>query len=99
MSNASKYGKDGGTITLGAERQGDRVRIWVRDSGVGIPQQEIEKVFQPFFQVEHTMTRRFAGIGLGLTIARNLARRMEGEVTVASEPGHGTTASVLLPAA
>ena len=99
LSNASKFSKDGGTVTLGADREGDRVRIWVRDKGVGISQADIEKVFEPFFQTEQATTRRFSGIGLGLTIARNLALRMEGEVTLKSEPGQGTTASVLLPAA
>ena len=99
LSNASKYSPDGGTVTLGAERQGDNVRIWVRDTGIGIRQKELEKVFQPFFQAERTTTRRFADIGLGLTIARNLARQMKGEVTLSSTPGTGTTASVSLPAA
>jgi signal transduction histidine kinase len=59
----------------------------------------MDQVFEPFFQAERPTTRRVSGIGLGLTIARDLARRMEGEVTLTSEPGHGTTASVLLPAA
>jgi signal transduction histidine kinase len=99
MSNASKFSKDGGTVTLGAERQGDTVRIWVRDGGAGIPQAELDRVFEPFFQAEQATTRHTSGIGLGLTIARDLARRMEGDVTLSSEPGHGTTASVLLPAA
>jgi signal transduction histidine kinase len=99
LSNASKFSKQGGTVTVGAEREGDKVRIWVRDTGVGIPREEIERVFEPFFQAERVMTRRVSGIGLGLTIARNLARRMDGEVTLSSEPEGVTTASVLLPAA
>ena len=99
MSNAAKFSKDGGAVTLGAQREGDSVRIWVRDNGVGIAQREIDRVFEPFFQAERATTRRASGIGLGLAIARNLARRMEGEVTLSSEPGGGTTASVLLPAA
>jgi signal transduction histidine kinase len=99
MSNASKFSKDGGKVTIGAERHGDTVRIWVRDAGDGISQQQLDKVFEPFFQADHSTTRRVSGIGLGLTIARDLARRMEGEITLSSEPGHGTTASVLLPAA
>ena len=99
MSNASKFSKDGGTVTLGAEPKNDMVRIWVHDAGAGISQQELDKVFEPFFQADHSTTRRVSGIGLGLTIARDLARRMDGEVMLSSEPGHGTTASILLPAA
>ena len=99
LSNATKYTNDGGMITLGAKREGQRVRIWITDTGVGIPQAEIKRVFEPFFQGERGTTRRYSGIGLGLTIARDLARRMEGELTIASEVGSGTTASVLLPAA
>ena len=99
VSNASKFGREGGTVTLGADREGDSVRIWVHDGGVGIRREEIDKVFEPFFQADLSTTRRVSGIGLGLTIARDLARRMDGEVTLSSEPGQGTTASVLLPAA
>jgi signal transduction histidine kinase len=99
LTNASKYSKEGGTVTLGAEREGESVRIWVHDTGVGISTKDIANVFEPFFQTEHATTRRVSGIGLGLSIARNLARGMEGEVTLSSEPGRGTTASVLLPAA
>jgi signal transduction histidine kinase len=99
LSNASKYTAEGGEITLGAAPEGKAVRIWVRDTGVGISQDQIQRVFDPFFQAERGSTRRASGIGLGLTIARDLARRMSGELTIASEIGSGTTASVLLPAA
>jgi signal transduction histidine kinase len=99
LSNASKYTNDGGTITLGADRDGETVRIWVADTGVGISRQEMQRVFEPFFQAERGTTRRYSGIGLGLSIARTLARRMHGELTIASTEGSGTTASVVLPAA
>ena len=99
LSNASKYTDEGGEITLGAEREGGKVRIWVRDTGVGISPEQMESVFEPFFQANHGTTRKSSGVGLGLTIARDLARRMAGEVTIASKVGSGTTASVVLPAA
>jgi signal transduction histidine kinase len=97
LSNACKYTKDGGTITLGADAKGDAVRLWIRDTGIGIRKEEIDRVFEPFFQSDAGTTRRYSGIGLGLTIARDLARRMEGEVTIESEAGKGTTASIVLP--
>jgi signal transduction histidine kinase len=99
LSNASKYTNDGGTITLGADRDGATVRIWVADTGVGIAHEEMKRVFEPFFQAERGTTRRYPGVGLGLSIARTLARRMRGELTIASTEGSGTTASVVLPAA
>ena len=78
-------------------REGDKVRIWVRDTGIGIGKGEMPRVFEPFFQADGGTTRRYSGVGLGLTIARDLARQMEGEVTITSEEGKGTTASVVLP--
>ena len=99
LSNAAKYTGDGGTITLGADIEGEKVRIWVRDTGIGIRKEELERVFEPFFQADSGTTRRFSGVGLGLTIARDLAQRMAGEVTIESEVDKGTTASVILPEA
>jgi signal transduction histidine kinase len=99
VSNASKYTKDGGAITLGAERVDQRVRMWVRDTGVGISNEKLDQVFQPFFQAEQGTARHYDGVGLGLAIARDLARGMDGELNIASEEGTGTTASVMLPAA
>ena len=99
LSNASKYTGDGGTITLGADEDGEKVRIWVRDTGIGIRKEQMQRVFEPFFQADGGPTRQYSGVGLGLTIARDLARRMGGEVTLASEVGKGTTATVILPAA
>jgi signal transduction histidine kinase len=97
VSNAAKYSADGGTITLGADADGDKVRLWVRDTGIGIKKEEIDRVFEPFFQSDSGTTRQYSGVGLGLTIAHDLAQRMSGEITIESEVGKGTTASVSLP--
>ena len=99
LSNAAKYTGEWGRITLGAHADGDRVRIWIRDTGVGIEKAKLEQVFEPFFQAEGGTTRRYSGVGLGLTIARDLARRMGGDVTITSEVGKGTEASLVLPSA
>jgi signal transduction histidine kinase len=99
LSNAAKFTDNGGRIAIGAEVMKGQVRIWVRDSGIGIPKEQLSRVFEAFFQVDRGTTRIYPGIGLGLTIARDLARAMHGEVTLESEVGAGTTASVILPAA
>jgi signal transduction histidine kinase len=98
LANAIKFTSSGGRILVGADDRGDLVRIWVTDTGIGIPSDQIEQVFEPFFQVEQGPTRRYAGIGLGLAIARDLARAMDGEVRLESTIGEGSTISLLLPA-
>jgi signal transduction histidine kinase len=98
LANAAKYTSDGGTITLGAERSSANVRIWVQDTGIGIAEEQLQKVFEPFFQVDRGTKRRYPGVGLGLTIARDLARRMRGDIQLESKIGDGTTASLTLPA-
>jgi signal transduction histidine kinase len=98
LANAMKFTPTGGSIVVGADRRDGLVRIWVRDSGVGIPSDQIERVFEPFFQVERGTTRRYPGIGLGLAIASDFARAMDGEVRLESTVGKGSIASVLLPA-
>ncbi len=98
VANAIKFTAQGGRIRVGAEQRGESVRIWVRDTGIGIPTDQIALVFEPFFQIEQGPTRRYPGIGLGLAIARDLARAMDGEVRLESTVGTGSTVSVLLPA-
>ncbi|HEU4996791.1 MAG TPA: MASE1 domain-containing protein [Gemmatimonadaceae bacterium] len=99
LSNAAKYTGEGGEVRIGTEQHGSHVRVWVSDTGVGIPAEQVPRVFEPFFQVERGNTRRYHGIGLGLTIARDLARAMGGDVSIESKVNAGTTASLVLPAA
>ncbi|HXN75221.1 MAG TPA: HAMP domain-containing sensor histidine kinase, partial [Gemmatimonadaceae bacterium] len=98
LANAIKFTPDGGRILVGAEPNEEFVRIWVSDTGIGIPGDMISHVFEPFFQVEQGNTRRYPGIGLGLAIARDLASAMNGEVRLESTAGKGTTISLQLPA-
>lgn len=98
LANAIKFTPPGGRIEVGAGRYEEFVRIWVSDTGIGIPSDLIAQVFEPFFQVEQGTTRRYPGIGLGLAIARDLADAMNGEVRLESTAGKGTTISLLLPA-
>jgi signal transduction histidine kinase/integral membrane sensor domain MASE1 len=99
VGNAIKFTAAGGRVTVGAARERDMVRISVSDTGIGIPADQLTRIFEPFFQVERGPTRRFPGVGLGLSIANDLVRAMRGEVQVASTMHEGTTVSVVLPAA
>jgi signal transduction histidine kinase len=99
LGNAVKFTGAGGRVGVGATRDGNRVRIWVSDTGIGIPSDQLERVFEPFFQVDRGMTRTYPGIGLGLAIARDFARAMGGELRLESETGKGSTASLELPSA
>jgi signal transduction histidine kinase len=99
LANAIKFTPQRGRIRVSADRSEESVRISVTDTGMGIPSDQLEQVFEPFFQVEAGPTRRYPGIGLGLAIARDLAQAMDGEVRLDSAVGEGTTISLLLPAA
>jgi signal transduction histidine kinase len=99
IANAVKFTGAGGRVTVGAARDGRMIRVWVSDTGIGIPSDQLERVFEPFFQVDRGTTRSYPGIGLGLAIARDFARAMGGELRLESESGKGTTAVVELPAA
>ncbi len=96
-SNAVKFTPRGGEISLGATGVNGRVRIWVRDNGIGLPANQLERVFEPFVQMDVGKTRRYEGVGLGLTIARDLACGMSGEVHMEQNAGGGSTAVLLLP--
>jgi PAS domain S-box-containing protein len=101
VGNAIKFTERGGiTVTLRLEPEGARIRycIDVQDSGIGIPADKLESVFEPFVQAESSTTRRFGGTGLGLTISRGFARAMGGDIVARSVYGRGTTFSVWLDA-
>jgi signal transduction histidine kinase len=101
LSNAIKFTEPGGRITLRTEssdaRSQEMVCIAVTDTGIGIPAEQLARVFEPFVQVDATLTRTGEGTGLGLAISRDLARGMRGELTVASVVGDGSTFMLTLP--
>ena len=99
VGNAVKFTPAGGRVTMSAVRERDVVRISVTDTGIGIPEDQLPRIFEPFFQVEQGPTRRYPGVGLGLSIAHDLARAMRGDLQVTSRLDEGTTVTITLPAA
>jgi PAS domain S-box-containing protein len=97
LNNAVKFTQAGG-ITLEADRKGDRVVIAVRDTGIGVRSEELQKIFEPFYQCDGGLTRKHEGTGLGLSISRKLAQKMGGSVTAESRSGEGSTFTLVLPA-
>jgi signal transduction histidine kinase len=96
VGNAVKY-TDAGTIAVRAEAVDGRLRIDVSDTGVGIPAEELGKIFDEFHQADGAISPSRPGTGLGLTISRRLARTLGGDVTVTSTPGVGSTFTLDLP--
>jgi two-component system sensor histidine kinase VicK len=86
-------------VHVSLERQAGRVLFAVRDEGLGIPLKEQERIFEKFFRLDPNLTRGVGGTGLGLYICRELVRRMNGRIWVASREGEGSTFFFELPAA
>jgi signal transduction histidine kinase len=98
LSNAVKFTDDGGKVSLDWSLGDKRVEIRVADSGIGVPDERLESIFEPFVQVETSLTRNHHGTGLGLAISRELVRGMGGDLRVKSAVGIGSTFTVTLPA-
>lgn len=96
-ANAIKFSTQGDTIELARELVGDRVAIKVSDNGIGIAPEYHERIFQPFLQVDESLTRKGGGTGLGLAISHELAMRMGGELSVQSALGQGSVFTLTLP--
>jgi CheY-like chemotaxis protein len=101
LGNASKFTSKG-TVALTATRDLAKDREWivftVRDTGIGMTQEQLAKLFQPFTQADPSTTRKYGGTGLGLSISQRLSRLMNGTISVVSEPGMGSIFTVRLPA-
>ena len=100
MSNANKF-TEKGTVTIAA-RQGQEngcewVTIAVADTGIGMTPEQMGKLFQEFSQADASTTRKYGGTGLGLAISKRFCQMMGGDITVASEPGRGSTFTIRLP--
>jgi signal transduction histidine kinase len=96
LSNAVKF-TDRGEIRLRARLTGDTAEFSVIDTGIGIAEENLQRIFEPFWQVEQSSTRRAGGTGLGLSVTRSLARLLGGDVAVQSKLGEGSTFTVTLP--
>jgi len=97
LSNAIEFSDDG-EIVVRSRLNGDSVSVSIIDSGIGIENENLEKIFDAFWQVEQRSTRRVGGTGLGLSVSRSLARLLGGDVSVESTPDRGSTFTLTLPA-
>ncbi len=101
LSNALKFTPEGGSITLQADKESATtpasLRIQVKDTGIGIPEDKIKNIFDRFYQVDSSSTRQGEGTGIGLALTRELIQLMNGEIWVNSEINKGTTFTILLP--
>lgn len=97
LHNAVKFTPANGKIVFKAKAEDDMCHISVSDTGIGIPQKQLNRVFDRFYQVEKSLTREYGGIGLGLAIAKGMVEVCGGEICVQSSEGQGTTFSFTLP--
>lgn len=97
LDNAGKYSDEGTKITIATELSGDFVFTKISDEGVGIKEEDFDKLFRKFSRIENHLTSKTQGNGLGLYITKNLIEKMNGEITLSSTPDKGTTFIIKFP--
>jgi signal transduction histidine kinase len=96
VRNAVAYTPEGGIVSIEAAEDGGRVRVSVSDTGIGIPPEDLRRVFERFYRADASRARSTGGFGLGLSVARDLVEAMNGTVTAESEVGVGSRFTVWL---
>ena len=99
VSNAVKYSHDGGVVRVVIEDTKDNVMIHVEDRGIGIPQEDLCRIFERFYRTDKSRNRKSGGAGIGLTIAKTIVQAHKGKISVESEEGKGSRFTVVLPKA
>lgn len=97
ISNALKYSPDGGNIRFGVTVHDNMLRVMISDDGMGIPKENVGRIFDRFYRVDRARARSMGGTGLGLAIAREMIEAHGGKIWAESEEGHGTTVFFTLP--
>jgi signal transduction histidine kinase len=98
LDNAVKFSKnEGGIVTITAEKEGDMAKISVSDTGIGIKEEDMGKLFNKFQQLDSSISRRYGGTGLGLAITKRLVELQGGKIMAESKYGEGSTFTFLLP--
>ena len=98
LDNAIKYSPSGSTIRITAEQKGEQTTISVQDNGCGIAQEHLSHIFERFYVVDKSRSRKLGGTGLGLAIVKHIAQVHGGSVTLESSPDVGSTFTIHLPA-
>jgi cell cycle sensor histidine kinase DivJ len=97
LSNAIKFSHENGRVTVSMRRQSGMLNLTVTDQGIGMDNDSIRRIGEPFFQAQDGLSRRYEGTGLGLSIVKGLIDLHDGSLLAKSAPGQGTTVTVLLP--
>jgi two-component system phosphate regulon sensor histidine kinase PhoR len=99
LHNAVKFSPNGGVIVVGVRDEGDRVRVWVRDPGIGVPKADLARIFERFYKVDRARVRGRGGTGLGLSISRHVVESHGGRIWAESEEGSGSMFIFTVPLA
>jgi two-component system phosphate regulon sensor histidine kinase PhoR len=97
VDNAVKYNNEGGTVSIKTEKAGNRIIVRVSDTGIGIPVEHLDRIFERFYRVDKGRSRNMGGTGLGLSIVKHIVNLYNGEISVESKPGAGTEFKIQLP--
>ena len=94
VDNAIKYNREGGSVTVRIKEEADKVSISVADTGIGIAKEEQERIFERFYRVDRSHSKKIGGTGLGLSIVKHGAQLHNAALKLDSEPGKGTTVTI-----